>query len=37
MIFKCLDHDQMVGSRICMSEVIDVSIMLLLTVHFVPI
>ena len=34
-VFK-LDHDQMVGSRICMSKVIYLSSMLLLAFHFVP-
>ena len=34
-VFKCLDHDQMIGSRICMSKVIDQGDMLLPAVRFV--
>jgi len=33
-VFKCLDHDEMVGSRICMSKDIDLSHMIFSTVHF---
>ena len=33
-VFKCLDHDQMVRSRICMSKVIDISNMLLSKILF---
>ena len=32
-VFKCLDHDEMVGSR--MTKDVDLSNMLFLTVHFV--
>jgi len=35
-VFKCLDHDEMVGSRICMSKDVDLSNMLFLAVHFLP-
>ena len=31
-----LDYDQMAGSRICMSKIIDLSNMLFLAVHFLP-
>ena len=34
--FKCLDHNEVVGSRICMSKNVDLSNMLFLAVHFVP-
>jgi len=27
-VFKCLDHDEMVGSRICMSKDVNLSNML---------
>ena len=31
-VFKCLDHDEMVGSKICMSKNVHQSKMLFLTV-----
>ena len=33
-VLKCLDHDQMVGSRICMSKDINLTNSLLSAVHF---
>ena len=33
MVFYCLDHYQIIGSRICMSKVIDLSIIPLKVVH----
>jgi len=35
-VFKCLDHNQMTGSRIYMSKDIDLTNSLLSTVHFAP-
>jgi len=35
-VFKCLDHDETVGSRICMSKNVDLINMLFSAVHFVP-
>ena len=35
-VFKCLDHDEMVGSKICMSKNVDLSNMLFSAVHFAP-
>jgi len=35
-IFKCLDHDEIVRSRICMSKDVDLSNMLFSAVHFAP-
>ena len=35
--FKCLDHDQMIGSRIYMSKVINLSKILFPVVQFAPI
>ena len=35
-VLKCLDHDQMVVAKICMSKVINLSNMLLSVVFFVP-
>ena len=34
MRYKCLDHDEMVESRICMSKDVDLSNMLFSAVHF---
>ena len=34
-VFKCLEHDEMVGSRICVSKDVGLSNMLFSTVHFV--
>jgi len=33
-VFKCLDHNQMTGSRICMSKDRDLTNSLLSVVHF---
>ena len=33
---KCLDHDEIIEPRICMSKDVDLSNMLFSTVHFVP-
>ena len=35
-VFKYLDHDEMIGSRICMFKEVDKSNMLFSTVYFVP-
>jgi len=35
-VLKCLDHDDMVGSRICMSKDVELSKILFSTVHFAP-
>ena len=35
-VFKCLDHDEIVGSRICMSKDIDIGNMLSSADQFVP-
>ena len=35
-VFKCLDHDEMVESRICMSKDIDLTNSLLSAIHFAP-
>ena len=35
-IIKCLDHDEMVGSRICMSKDVNPNNMLFSAVHFAP-
>jgi len=35
-VFKCLDHDEMVGSRICMSKDVDLSNNVFYAVHFAP-
>ena len=35
-VFKFLDHDEMVGSRICMFKDVDLSSRLLSIVHFAP-
>ena len=34
--YKCLDHDKMVGSRICMCKDVDLSNILFSTVHSAP-
>ena len=36
MVFKYIDYDEMVGSRIRMSKDIDLSNILISTVHFAP-
>ena len=33
-VFRCLEHDEMIGSRICMSKDVDLSNMLFLVIHF---
>jgi len=33
-VFKCLDHDEMIGSRICMFKDVDLSNMLFSVIHF---
>jgi len=35
-IFKCLDHGEMVGSKICMSKGVDLNNMLFSVVYFAP-
>ena len=35
-IFKCLNHDEIVGLRICMSKEVDLSNMLFSAIHFAP-
>ena len=35
-VFQCLDHDQMAGSKICMSKDIDLTNSLFSAVHFAP-
>ena len=35
-VFKCLDHNQLAGLRICMSKDIDLTNSLLSAVHFAP-
>jgi len=34
--FKCLNHDEIVGSKICMSKDVDLSNMLFSDIHFAP-